>query len=162
MSDWVSALSKDTAGQIGFFMLAVGVGIAIFRQHWAKSKGAEAQANGATANVDAASVLFEHYRKELADLRTTVQALGERLGHAEAELAKVEQQHANSAAGEKRYRYAFAKLLQSTSRLMAVARDFVPPECLASVEEEITHLMTELSKPLDTEHPDPEVEIFTS
>lgn len=143
------AVTGEDIAQGGLLATLAGLAIAWIRQQMAKSKQEEAGASTATANTGATSVLFEHYRKELADLRTTVNNLGDRLSNTEAELAKVEALYAASAAGERRYRQAFSVLLQEHSRLMAIARPIIPAVELAQIEQRVTHLMMDLAKPLD-------------
>lgn len=154
----LNSLTGESAAKGIFLTLVAGVGGAIVRTFMAKAKSTEATAEHANANSEATDSLFEHYRKELSDLRATVQDLGDRLSATEKKAAKVEALYKQSAAGERRYRQAFALLIQQHSRLMAIARTMIEAELLEEVETSVTNLLMELAKPLDTPAFDEEVE----
>ena len=135
---------------LGLFVSVLsGLGYARIKDSNAKARVSEADADQAHTHADAADGLFEHYRLELADLREKVTQLGARLNNTEAELSKVEALYRNSAAGERRYREAFAELLQANAMLLATARDYVPAERLHEVEHVLTKLMMALARPLE-------------
>lgn len=132
-----------------FVSVLTGLGYAKIKDSNAKARVSEADAEQAHTHADATDGLFEHYRKELADLREKVTQLGTRLNNTEAELSKVEALYRNSAAGERRYREAFAELLRANAMLLATARDYVPAERLTEVEKVLTNLMMALARPLE-------------
>lgn len=153
-------MNAESITQLGLVAVVALAGLTMIRTFWARSKVSEAGAEHAMTNTNATTQLFAHYQKELNDLRARIDDCASRLACAEKELASMEEMYKQSAAGERRYRYAFAKLLQVTSMLMEEARDYVPSDRLKVVESEITRLITALSRPLDATSPDPEVDVF--
>lgn len=131
------------------FAIVGGIGIAAIRKHNAGAKSQEAIADSDAAESEASATLYKHYGDELADLRREMREMAKRITVTESELAKVEQMYRVSAAGEKRYREAFAELLHIYTDLVGVARGCVPLNEMKRIDMRLTELMMRLAKPLE-------------
>lgn len=132
-------------------VLLVAVVTAFIRKQFAGAKVAEAGATIASSASESTSNLFELYHKEVVDLRAQVNDLSTKVNASQQELATMRAMYQATAAGERRYREAFADLLQAHSLLLIEARPLVGAERLADVERRVTDLIMSLARPLEIE-----------
>ena len=147
-------LLTELIAKFGVFGIVIGLALALIRRHTAGARTTEADANTAESISDSTERLFSHYNKELADLREIVHKQGLELSRTEKEVGQLRHMYKASAAGEKRYREAFAELLRSYAFLIALARGNIDNDKIVHVESEVTNLIAKLSMPLDWEYHD--------
>lgn len=127
-----------------------GVGVAVVRSRNAGAKSHEAGANAETANTEAAQKLYEHYGKEIEQLRNDYRDISVRLTNMATELAAVKGDYKASAFNERKYRGAFSEQLHIYTDLAHHSRGKVDPQEMARIDGRQTNLMMKLASYTET------------
>jgi len=125
--------------------IMAGVGGATVRKHNAGAKSQEAEANTDAAQSEAAQTLYEHYGKEIEELRRDYKEISFRLAGMANELASVKGDYKTSAFNERKYRGAFSEQLHIYTDLAQHSRGKVDPIEMVRIDGRQTALMMKLA-----------------
>lgn len=125
--------------------IMAGVGGATVRKHNAGAKSQEAEANSDTAQSEATQTLYEHYGKEIEELRRDYRDISKRLTDMATELAAVRGDYKTSVLNERKYRAAFSEQLHIYTDLVQHSRGSVDSVEMIRIDGRQTALMMKLA-----------------
>ncbi len=127
-----------------------GIGVSAVRKHNAGAKSQEAEANTDAAQSDATQTLYDHYGKEIEQLRRDYREISLRLTTMATELAAVKGDYKTSAFNEKKYRGAFSEQLHIYTDLVQHSRGKIDQAEMIRIDGRQTALMMKLASYTET------------